>query len=262
MPTDHDTRFRVYPRFNDPRLLEGLDLKRRIHTFPQAWFPSDNLPDRLARALAEARVLHLKELLESFEFFYRVRRRLRQKTVVDLCAGHGLTGILFALCERSVTRVVLLDSVRPDTQGKVLEAVAAIAPWVADKVEYQQAPLNHATRLPIGAGVVSVHGCGELSDMAIGAALDCGGPLAIMPCCYGRARAQGLPGLRRALSREVACDVARTYRLHGAGYDVAWTGIPATISPKHRIIVGFKDVSRLDAGEDARETPPLAGLDR
>ena len=42
----------------------------------------------------------MKELVEAFEFFAAVRKDLRARSLADLCAGHGLVGVLFALHER------------------------------------------------------------------------------------------------------------------------------------------------------------------
>ena len=61
------------------------------------YFPSDGLQDKLVRALGAQKAIPIKEIFESFEFFQRVRKRVRARCVSDLCCGHGLTGILFAL---------------------------------------------------------------------------------------------------------------------------------------------------------------------
>jgi len=234
-----DVRFQIYTRFNEPANLALAGEKRRVHTFPADLFPTDSLPDRLARALAAHHVMHLKELLESFEFFARVRKRVRRPTMVDLCAGHGLTGILFALCERTVERVVLIDQRVPETFEAIRAAVVNIAPWVAPKLHYQCAPVDDDLSLPQGAGTLLVHACGPLTDVGLRLAMASGGPVAAMPCCYGKARPTVLPGLTRALGRTLACDVARSYSLDAAGYQVDWSAIPQAITPMNRILVGW-----------------------
>ena len=92
-----DRAFKALRQFNteDGRRLAGR--KDRMAPFWDEWFPSENLTDRFARALSKRYAIDMKEFCEAFEFFARVRRSLRRSTVVDLCAGHGLTGILFAL---------------------------------------------------------------------------------------------------------------------------------------------------------------------
>ena len=87
-----DARFDIYPQFNDVDLVRFAGMKKRLHALPPDLFPTDTLPDRLARSLTAHRAVHIKELLEAFEFYARVRRRVRRPTMVDLCAGHGLAG--------------------------------------------------------------------------------------------------------------------------------------------------------------------------
>ena len=238
-PGNHAARFTVYPHFNAAPARDLAGHKRRLHQYPRELFPSDDLPDRLARALAEARVVHLKELLESFEFFARVRKRLRSPTMVDLCAGHGLSGILFALCEREVQRVILVDPHQPETFDAILAAVVAIAPWVAPKIEYRIRSLDDPGPIPDGAGTLLVHACGELTDQGLELAIATGGPVAAMPCCYRKAQVGTLRGLKRALGRELAADIARSYRLDDAGYQIDWAAIPRAVTPMNRILIGW-----------------------
>ena len=62
---------------------------------------------------------------ESVEFFTHVRKKWRQNVkrrpasshVVDVCCGHGFTGLLFAIFERECTLVTLLDRQRPNSFG-------------------------------------------------------------------------------------------------------------------------------------------------
>ena len=234
-----DARFRIYTQFNEDSRREFAGMKHRIHALPADLFPTDSLPDRLARSLADQRVVHVKELLESCELFDRVRRRVRRPVMVELCAGHGLVGLIFALVERSVTRVELVDSRQPPTFARILEAFTTIAPWVADKVVYRVAPLDGSTVLPEGAGVVLAHACGALTDLGLDAAIASGGPVAAMPCCFGRAREPRVPVLAREFGRAAAVDISRSHRLADAGYQVDWTWIPRAITPMNRVLIGW-----------------------
>ena len=66
---------------------------------------------------------------ESVEFFTHVRKKWRHNVkhhpasshVVDVCCGHGFTGLLFAIFERKCTLVTLLDRKRPNSFGKSCE---------------------------------------------------------------------------------------------------------------------------------------------
>ncbi len=234
-----DARFTIYTQFNEAPRREFARMKHRIHSLPADLFPTDSFPDRLARSLAEHRVVHVEELAESFEFFVRVRGRVRRPTVVELCAGHGLVGLIFALCEPSVTRVELVDSRQPPTFGRIREAFTTIAPWVDDKVAYRVAPVDEPTVLPDGAGVVLAHACGELTDLGLDCAIASGAPVAAMPCCCGSARGPRVPALSKAFGRTANIDITRSHRLAEAGYQVDRTHIPRAITPMNRVLVGW-----------------------
>lgn len=233
-------RFKVFPQFADPALSGMIRSKHRLGDVAKEVFAGDRLEDRLVRALADRRVLNAKEVLESFAFWTRVRRRVRQPTMVDLCCGHGLTGVLFAVFERKVERVLLVDHRRPASVAAVLEAIAEVAPWALPKIEVWERPLAEARPdLPASAGFVGVHACGELTDRVLEAALERSGPVAVMPCCYRSARRRGPAGVVDALGTRTAIDVHRSYRLDDAGLQVDWTSIPEAITPMNRILIGW-----------------------
>jgi hypothetical protein len=233
-------RFKIFPQFHEARLAGMIRSRHRLGDVAAEVFSGDRLEDRLVRALAARRVLNTKEVLESFAFWVRVRRRVRRPTVVDLCCGHGLTGVLFAVFERSVERVILVDHRRPDSVRGVMEAAAEVAPWSADKLEWWERPLSEARPdLPSGAGIVGVHACGEQTDRVIEAALEGGGPVAVMPCCYRTARRRGPPGVAKTLGTSLAIDIQRSYRLHDADRQVDWDAVPEAITPMNRILLGW-----------------------
>jgi hypothetical protein len=233
-------RFRVFPQFADPALAGMIRSRHRLGDVAAEVFAGDRLEDRLVRALADRRVLNTKEVLESFAFWHRVRRRVRRPTMLDLCCGHGLTGVLFAVFERTVERVILVDHRQPESVAGVLEAAASVAPWCADKLLYREEALATAKHdLPHGAGVVGVHACGEQTDRVLDVALATGGPVAVMPCCYRSARRRGPVGVADALGTALAIDVHRSYRLDAAGRQVDWTAIPAAITPMNRVLIGW-----------------------
>lgn len=232
-------RFSAYPQFNDPMLQQYAGMKHRIHSLPRELFPTESLADRLAQALAERRAVHIKELVEAFEFFVRVRKRVRSSSMVDLCAGHGLAGMIFALCEPSVEHVQLVDQRRPQSFDRIWEAFVSIAPWVGEKVTYRETTIDEALVLPTGASVLLVHACGNLTDRGLAHAIAAGSSVAAMPCCYGKAEPARVGGLSQPFGREAAIDISRTYRLADAGYQVDWASIPRPITPKNRVLVGW-----------------------
>jgi hypothetical protein len=236
------TAFIAFRRLNDPELAPLAGVKARIDQRVDALFPTDNLPERLLRALAARRALPVKEVFESFEFFERVRRRLRAPVVADLCCGHGLTGLLFAVFVRQVQEVILLDRRQPRTHQIVYEALLSEAPWIEGRVRYVEATLSRARKqelLPAGCSVVAVHACGKRTDRCLDLALATGGRVAVMPCCYFGTAEAAPRVLAETLGPELASDIDRSYRLERAGYQVQWSAIPEQITPKRRILIGL-----------------------
>lgn len=237
--TDPQQDFRLLRVFNDERARGYARSKVRLGRNSQPFFPGDSLADRLMRELSEERALPIKEAIEAFEFFAAVRKYLRKTSaVVDLCCGHGLAGILFAIYERRTTRAILCDRRKPDHFEHVWRASLRVAPWIEDKVEYVEGPIERSREaFPEGAAVLGVHACGSLTDDCIDVATTLGGPFAVMPCCRANAKNQAPRGLRDALGEDVAYDVDRTYRIEAAGYRVRWRDVPEAITPMNRVLI-------------------------
>jgi hypothetical protein len=146
--------------------------------------------------------------------------------------------MLFAVFERRVERVTLVDRKRPPSHTLVREALCTVAPWADEKIHFAQMPISHvAETLSPSCAVVAVHACGVRTDRCIDVALRLNGPVALMPCCYAQTAKTALRCLRKGLGAEMATDVHRTYRLDAAGYDVVWTAVPRSITPKNRVLV-------------------------
>ncbi len=236
--------FRAFRQLNDPRLARLARLRKRFDRKALARLlePADppSLTDRLVIELAERGALPIKELFESFEFFERVRRRTRAPAVADLCCGHGLTGILFAVFSRPVQRVLLLDQRRPKSHDKVLAAATAAAPWIEGRVRFVEVPLKRASEhLEPGCSLVAVHACGVRTDRCIDLAISRRAALAVMPCCYFGTGRKAPRALRKAFGAELATDIDRTYRLQQAGFEVDWTEVPKAITAMNRVLVAL-----------------------
>jgi hypothetical protein len=239
-PVAPDAPFRAFRRLNDPALSEHTSSRGRVDRRALAALQGDRLEDKLLRALVERRALPAKEVWESFEVAARARSAMRRKAVVDLCCGHGLAGLLLAAFERTIEQLWLVDERRPGNHDRVAEAVAEVAPWVAAKVHWLEAPLKRALPLlPAGAGILAVHACGVRSDRAVDAAISGGGPLVMVPCCY-EGTAQSAPSaLRESLGVVDAADIDRTYRLERAGFSVRWSSLPRAVTPMNRVILAL-----------------------
>ncbi len=229
--------FRAFRIFNQPE-YEGLaNCRHRLDHRALPLFSGTDFPNRLARTLAEDGLMNLKEVLESFEFFERVRTRVRAPEMVDLCCGHGLTGMLFAIFEREVEKVVLWDKRKPELSDQLLKTLYKQAPWIEDKIVWREDILNRAVdSLSQGASVIGVHACGKRTDGCIETAIQLKGKLAVLPCCYGQTGQSAPLALKQSLGVVLATDIARTYKLENAGYEVSWSAIPKAITPMNRII--------------------------
>ncbi|MFT7484920.1 MAG: hypothetical protein ACI9F9_000766 [Candidatus Paceibacteria bacterium] len=233
------TRFRLLTHINSPEGARCLGHKGYIDSRSARYFEGDSLAHRFARALASRRAVPMKEVLESFEFFAAVRREVRGPVVADLCAGHGLVGVLFALYEREVERVLLVDHRPPESRAKVLEAAAEVGPWTTGKIEWLDRKIDGLEHtLPSGCTIVSVHACGHRTDTCIELAQHQGGPIAVMPCCRSKARSTSSAPVARELGHDLAIDIDRTYRLEASGLHVRWSSVPECITPMNRILIG------------------------
>ena len=254
LPHHSRPAFRAYRQFN--RLREQVDfgpdqhateesqqhtqfcsIKSRLSQSKLSYFESQRMPDKVAKVLGEAKALDVKEIIESFEFFQRVRHRVSRETIVDLCCGHGFVGMLFGLLERRVEHVYLLDVKFPKSSYKIEALLNAHWPWLSAKlIRLERSVKGAASELPQGAGVVAVHACGARTDWSIDVARKLGGPLAVMPCCYAHQVYKGPETLKRNLGVNLCVDIQRTRELEQANYMVDWQEIPPEITPKNRII--------------------------
>lgn len=238
-PTDSDATFKAFPHLNKMP-IEFISRSRvTLGDIARKHFNDDVFTHKIVRSLGETRVIGLKEVLESFEFYARVRRRIRAEHVADLCCGHGLVGMLFAVLQRGVDKVTLIDSRRPENFEIVFDAVAQVAPWIKDKVTYVECPIEEVTEhLSLGTSILGVHACGGLSDHCLRIARELNSRVAVLPCCYGDNHMHGPEVLSRMLGGLLAVDVDRTYRMEACGYTMDWQFIPRVISPMNRILVG------------------------
>lgn len=236
-PPNETVSFRALACFNDPEQRQFAGNKGRIDERTIALLPKDNFVRRVCAALANEGLLPLKEVCESFEFFQRVRRSVRATVIADLAAGHGFTGLLFAIFEREVERVILLDSHPPPSHIRVLDALSEVAPWILPKVQWVTGRIEEAhTHLEQGTSIVAVHACGDRTDRCLDVARFTGGNVAVMPCCYHK-RGEAPQALMESLGEGLATDIHRTYQLEAAGYRVRWSQIPKVITPMNRILI-------------------------
>lgn len=198
-------------------------------------FAGDRLFERVARAVCKADALPRKELYESWEVARRVRRRLRGGRTVDLACGHGLVAQLMTLIDKSSEGALAVDAVVPASAAKLAASLGETWPFLLERVRVEPGDLE---RVPLLASdvVVSIHACGSLTDRVLARAMEARARVAVLPCCHahGRAPPSGLEGW---LEPALAIDVERAERLRRAGYRVYTQAIPATITPKNRLLM-------------------------
>ena len=231
--------FKAFRQFN-----EGLPTGIVASTYglnpavADRYFPGDSLHATIVRALAAARCIPIKEVVESFEVFEVVRRDIRSPIVADLCCGHGLVGILMAAFERRVQTVHLCDGRTLDHSAKALATVERVAPWISGKVHRHVIELKRVVEKIPFTSALATHACGSLTDACIAQAIERRCPIAVTPCCYNKQTSSAPPVLQRELGLEVASDTERTHELHRAGFKVKWKYIPEQITPMNRVIIG------------------------
>ncbi|MCH2208856.1 MAG: SAM-dependent methyltransferase [Lentisphaerales bacterium] len=237
-----DTKFLFFPQLNQVEDDSWLNSKSTFGP-PQYenFFSGETLQGKFLKELATAQLLPIKEVLECFEYFAQIRKHVRAEVMADLCCGHGLLGVIFAMFEKSVDKVYLVDMVEPPSRQHLIELAISVAPWIEAKI------VNVSERISVesewleeGMAIVSAHACGSLTDLCLDIACETKGNVAILPCCYPKKKCSAPLALQNNLGFELAFDVERTYKLERAGYHIRWQSIPAAISPMNRVVIGKK----------------------
>lgn len=214
----------------------SISSKQRLTTHDLPRFTGDALFDRVARAVCGAECLPRKELYEAWEMARRVRRRLRGGRIVDLAAGHGLLAHVLMILDDSSPSAVLVDTAPPPSAARLHAALIDAWPRLAGRVGFEACPLRSIAVHP-GDLVVSSHACGTLADDVLDVAASARARVAVLPCCHDFA-ANDAGGLSGWLDRSLAIDVMRATRLEQRDYQVWTQTIPASITPKNRLLLG------------------------
>jgi len=202
-------------------------------------FPGEALFDRIARAVCRAGCLPRKELYEAWEVARRVRRRFRGGRVIDLACGHGLLAHLLLLLDDSSPHALGIDLCIPASAARLAAVLEEDWPRLSGRVLLQQANLE-TVQLERNDLVVSVHACGNLTDLVLERAMAARARVAVLPCCHDL-KMGDLGGLQGWLDGALAMDVMRAERLRSAGYRVITQQIPGDITPKNRLLLAEPD---------------------
>lgn len=214
-------------------------------------FPGSSLFDRVGRALCEAGCLPRKELYEAWEVARRARREFRGGRVVDLGAGHGLLAQLMLLLDDTSSEALAVDLEVPPSAARIRDALVRHWPRLNGRVTFVTGGPDALVLQPDDV-VVSCHACGAFADRVIDGALTAGARMAVLPCCHD-ARTCDAGDLTGWMDVALAIDSVRAMRLRGLGYRVRTQTIPATITPKNRLLLAWDARS----GRRASRTVPV-----
>ena len=199
-------------------------------------FPGNGLFDRIARAVCRAGTLPVKELYEAWEVARRVRRKFRGGRVMDLACGHGLLANILLLLDDTSPEAIAVDMEIPKNAKLLSESLCNTWPRLSGRIRYLEQDMATIPILTTDL-VVSVHACGSLTDLVLECAMSARSRVAVLPCCHDLERCD-TGGLEGWMDGPLAIDITRAARLCGAGYQVLCRMIPATITPKNRLLMG------------------------
>ena len=198
-------------------------------------FAGTTLFDAIGRAVCHAGCLPRKELFESWECARRIRRRFRGGRVVDMACGHGLLAQILLLLDDSSPLAVAVDRRIPKSAATLANVLMERWPRLQGRITWVEGDLE-AIPLRGDDVVASVHACGGLTDLVLARAVAGRARVAVMPCCHDLKGAD-LGGLAGWMDGPLTMDATRVARLKTQGYRVITQQIPATITPKNRLLL-------------------------
>ena len=208
----------------------------RLTEYDLARFPSASLFDRIGRAVCRAGCLPRKELYEAWEVAKSVRRLFRGGRVLDLGGGHGLLAQIMLLLDDSSPEALVVDRRLPPSSRTMHEVLARVWPRLSQRVSFIASDLGSVEILASDV-VVSSHACGALTDEVLGRAAAARARVAVLPCCHDLATCDA-GHLSGWVESPVAIDILRAVRLEREGYRIWTQTIPATITPRNRLLLG------------------------
>ena len=210
--------------------------KNRLTEYDLERFAGGTLFDRLGRAVCRAGCLPRKELYEAWETARRVRRIFRGGRVVDLGGGHGLVAAILLILDDSSPAAIVVDPAVPPSAETLRTALVSDWPRLHGRMEFVSGAAD-ALALAADDLVVSVHGCGALTDVVLARAAAARARVAVLPCCHDRQTCDP-GGLEGWMDVALAIDATRAVRLAQAGYRVRTQTIAESITPKNRLLLG------------------------
>ena len=210
----------------------------RLTTCDLPRFAGPTLFDRVGRVVCSVGRLPRKELYEAWEVARRVRRRCRGGRIIDAAGGHGLLAHLMLLLDDSSPEALVVDPAPHASSAALHQALCAEWPRLRERVTYHTRDIDRVPLLATDV-VVSIHGCGTLTDRILDAAATAMASVAVLPCCHDLSASDAGP-LAGWLDGPMAIDVVRAMRLQAHGYHVRTQTIPHEITPKNRLLIATR----------------------
>jgi len=165
-----------------------------------------------------------------------VRRICRGGRIVDLAAGHGLLAQILLLLDDSSPEALVVDTAIAPSARRVHEELVRAWPRIASRVSFVAGAIDD-TNIVDGDLIVSSHACGALTDRILDRAIAARARVAVLQCCHDLAACDA-GDLEGWVDAPLAIDIVRAGRLRAHGYRVWTQTIPATITPKNRLLIG------------------------
>jgi hypothetical protein len=186
--------------------------------------------------MCHAGCLPRKELFEAWEMARRVRRIFRGGRIVDLGGGHGLLAQVMLVLDDSSSAALVVDKALPASRARVHDALVQTWPRLSGRITFVDGALDDVDVQSTDV-VVSSHACGRLTDVVLDRAVAARARVAVLPCCHDLERCNP-GGLSGWVDGPVAIDIMRAVRLEQQGYRIWTQSIPASVTPKNRLLLG------------------------
>jgi hypothetical protein len=142
------------------------------------------------------------------------------------------------LLDDSSPSAICIDKRLPASSHKLSRAMLSEWPRLEGRIRYEERSIHDVVLEPEDV-VVSAHACGALTDAVLARAVAAGARVSVLPCCHDETTC-ATDGLEGWVDVALAIDVGRAHRLSAAGYDVHAQLVPASITPKNRLLLGEK----------------------
>jgi len=209
--------------------------RNRLNSRHLEHFTGSSLFDKIARSVCRAGCLPRKEFYEAWEVARRVRRRFSSKRILDMACGHGLLAHIMLLLDDTIPEALAIDKSLPQSAATLTWTLCQEWPQLANRVKFIKADIATTVIEPDDL-ILSIHGCGTLSDQIIDLAIRANASVALLPCCHDL-KQSNTGSLTGWMDGPLAIDATRVSRLKDSGYHVITQTIPADITPKNRLLI-------------------------